>query len=67
VRALDAFVRRRQRLSLQGGCSSHAHPLACRFRHSQVWIDALSLEPVGQDVPVDRMPGRLTLPLTPSL
>jgi hypothetical protein len=33
----------------------------------QVWIDALSLEPVGQEVPVDRMPGGPTLPLTPSL
>lgn len=33
----------------------------------QVWIDALALEPVGQDVPVDRMPGRSTLPLTPTL
>jgi hypothetical protein len=33
----------------------------------QVWIDSLALEPVGQDVPVDTMPGKPDLPLTPSL
>jgi hypothetical protein len=33
----------------------------------QVWIDSLALQPVGQDVPVDHMPGRSELPLTPSL
>lgn len=33
----------------------------------QVWIDSLSLEPVGLDVPVDHMPGNRSLPLTPSL
>jgi hypothetical protein len=33
----------------------------------QVWIDSLSLEPVGQDVPVDSMPRKTNLPLTPSL
>jgi hypothetical protein len=33
----------------------------------QVWIDALSFETVGQDVPVDHMPGRTSLPVTPSL
>jgi hypothetical protein len=33
----------------------------------QVWIDALSFETVGQDVPVDHLPGRANLPVTPSL
>lgn len=33
----------------------------------QVWIDQLSLEVVGQDVPVDRLPGRLPASDTPSL
>jgi hypothetical protein len=33
----------------------------------QVWIDSLALEAVGQDVPVDHMPGKANLPLTPSL
>lgn len=32
----------------------------------QVWIDALALETVGQDIPVDNMPQR-ALPTTPSL
>jgi hypothetical protein len=33
----------------------------------QVWIDSLSLEPVGQSVPVDHQPGSAQLPLKPSL
>ena len=33
----------------------------------QVWIDQLSLEAVGNDVPVDQMPGRGKLPVAPSL
>lgn len=33
----------------------------------QVWIDQLSLEPVGQDVPVDGQPGRGPLPAEPVL
>jgi hypothetical protein len=33
----------------------------------QVWIDSLALEAVGPEVPVDRMPGKANLPLTPSL
>jgi hypothetical protein len=33
----------------------------------QVWIDSLALEAVGQDVPVDHMPGKTNLPLSPSL
>lgn len=34
----------------------------------QVWIDALTLEPVGREVPVDRMPGRQRpLPEQPTL
>jgi hypothetical protein len=33
----------------------------------QVWIDSLALEVVGPEVPVDRMPGKANLPLTPSL
>jgi hypothetical protein len=33
----------------------------------QVWIDSLALETVGSDVPVDHMPGKTSLPLTPSL
>jgi hypothetical protein len=33
----------------------------------QVWIDSLALEAVGPEVPVDQMPGKSNLPLTPSL
>jgi hypothetical protein len=33
----------------------------------QVWIDSLALETVGSEVPVDHMPGKNNLPLTPSL
>jgi hypothetical protein len=33
----------------------------------QVWLDRVSLEVVGDDVPVDVQPGRAPLPLAPSL
>lgn len=33
----------------------------------QVWLDQVSLEVVGNDVPVDVQPGRAPLPLAPSL